>query len=67
MKEIDIKKRLAENWFSYLQLEICNQFQKLENTSKGIKKSKFVKRKWRKKGQQRRRRYIISFIRWIYF
>jgi coproporphyrinogen III oxidase len=49
MKEIDIKKRLAENWFSYLQLEICNQFQKLENTSKGIKKSKFVKRKWRKK------------------
>ena len=27
MKEIDIKKRLAENWFSYLQLEICNQFQ----------------------------------------
>ncbi len=48
MKEIDIKKRLAENWFSYLQLEICNQFQKLENSSKGIKKSTFVKREWRK-------------------
>ena len=52
MKEIDIKKRLAENWFSYLQLEICNQFQKLENTSKGIKKSTFVKRKWRKKNNK---------------
>ena len=44
MKKIDIKKRLAENWFSYLQIEICNQFQRLQNSSKGIKKSTFVKK-----------------------
>ena len=46
MEDIDIKKKLAANWFVFLQNEICNQFEILERSKKNIKAKKFKKRKW---------------------
>ncbi len=47
MEKIEIKKYLVENWFNYLQLQICKSFEDLE--SKLSKKSKkFIKRSWNK-------------------
>ena len=40
----DYRKKLADNWFSYLQIQICKSFELLENN-----KSKFYKRDWYKK------------------
>ncbi len=48
MKSIDIKKSLVDNWFNYLQLQICEEFEKLENHSTG-KIKKFEERVWKKK------------------
>ena len=47
MLEIEIKKKLADNWFNYLQLEICQQFENLEKNF-GTKTKKFIKRNWEK-------------------
>ncbi len=38
------RKKMADNWFSYLQIQICKSFEILEN-----KKFKFSKRNWYKK------------------
>ena len=38
------RKKMADNWFSYLQIQICKSFELLENN-----KSKFSKRNWYKK------------------
>ena len=40
----DYKKKMADNWFSYLQIQICKSFELLEKN-----KSKFFKRDWYKK------------------
>ena len=40
----DYKKKMADNWFSYLQSQICKEFESLENN-----KIRFIKRDWRKK------------------
>ena len=40
----DLKKKKTDDWFSYLQIQICKSFELLENN-----KSKFTKRKWCKK------------------
>ncbi len=40
----DYKKKIADNWFSYLQMQICKSFELLEKN-----KSKFSKRDWYKK------------------
>jgi coproporphyrinogen III oxidase len=40
----DYRKKIADSWFSYLQIQICKSFELLENS-----KSKFSKRKWFKK------------------
>ena len=40
----DYRKKMTDNWFSYLQGQICKEFEFLEN-----KKFKFSKRNWRKK------------------
>ena len=40
----DFRKKMADNWFSYLQMQICKSFELLENN-----KSKFSKRDWHKK------------------
>tara|TARA_B100000963_G_scaffold359304_1_gene386286 strand:- start:13450 stop:14274 length:825 start_codon:yes stop_codon:yes gene_type:complete len=44
MKNFDYKKKMANSWFSYLQNQICNEFEKIENNKK-----KFSKRHWSKK------------------
>ncbi len=46
MINIEIKKKFAESWFSYLQNQICKEFEFLE---KG--KKKFIKRDWNKKNK----------------
>ena len=38
------KKKMVDSWFSYLQNQICKEFEYLENN-----KTKFHKRKWNKK------------------
>ena len=51
-KLMEIKKRLAGDWFKLLQTEMVNQFQLLENeiSKKNKKQTKyFVKRQWKKK------------------
>ena len=50
MNETKIKQKLADNWFGYLQLEICRQFESLENLSPGGSK-KFVRRSWKKENE----------------
>ncbi len=47
MKDLYIKKKLVNNWFNYLQLEICQQFGNLEKKF-GNKTKKFIKRNWEK-------------------
>ena len=44
MIKSDFKKKMADSWFSYLQTQICKEFELLEN-----KKIKFSKREWKKK------------------
>ena len=44
MIKSDFKKKMADSWFSYLQTQICKEFELLEN-----KKIKFSKRDWKKK------------------
>ena len=39
----DFKKKMADSWFSYLQSQICKEFEYLEKN-----KIKFVKRNWKK-------------------
>jgi coproporphyrinogen III oxidase len=48
-KLIEIKKKLANDWFKFLQKEMINQFQLLENGAGKKKKKKFFKRQWEKK------------------
>ena len=40
----DFKKKMADSWFSYLQIQICKEFEYLEKI-----KIKFSKRNWSKK------------------
>ena len=52
---IKIKKKIASDWFKFLQSEIINQFQLLENENckKNKKKIKvFVKKKWSKNNKK---------------
>ncbi len=41
------KKKMADSWFSYLQIQICKEFENLENN-----KVKFVKRDWHKRKKE---------------
>ena len=41
------RKKNADRWFSYLQTQICKEFEYLENN-----KIKFVKRNWFKKNSR---------------
>jgi len=48
---IEIKKKLASDWFKFLQDKIINEFQLLENEMEKkdkIKKKYFIKKKWKK-------------------
>ena len=44
MISTDFKKKMADSWFSHLQIQICKSFELLENN-----KFKFSKRVWCKK------------------
>ena len=44
MMSSDYKKRMADNWFGYLQIQICKEFESLEKGGR-----KFIKRNWKKK------------------
>ncbi len=46
MIKSDFKKKMADSWFSYLQTQICKEFEILEEGQK-----KFIKRKWKKKNK----------------
>ena len=48
MTNTEIKKSLVNNWFDYLQLQICGEFENLENSLNG-KSKRFGKRVWKKK------------------
>ena len=39
----NFRKKMADNWFEYLQSQICKEFEFLENN-----KFKFSERKWKK-------------------
>ena len=39
----DFKKKMTDSWFSYLQSQICKEFEYLEDN-----KVKFTKRDWNK-------------------
>jgi len=43
MINLDLRKKMADSWFSYLQNQICKEFEYLENN-----KIKFSKRNWSK-------------------
>ena len=38
---INLKKKIVDSWFSYLQSQICKEFQILDNGGK-----KFTKKTW---------------------
>ena len=40
----EFRKKMADSWFSYLQMQICKSFEQLENN-----KLQFTKREWHKK------------------
>ncbi len=48
--DIEDKKIFADKWFSYLQSQICNHFEKLEKDTKSFKK--FVSKNWYKKSNK---------------
>ena len=45
--DIEDKKIYSEKWFSYLQSQICNNFEKIEKSAKSLKK--FISTDWKKK------------------
>jgi len=47
MKDFEFRKNIADSWFSYLQEQICKEFEIVEK-----KRKKFVKRGWFKKNKK---------------
>tara|TARA_A100001015_G_scaffold281321_1_gene344474 strand:+ start:3366 stop:4202 length:837 start_codon:yes stop_codon:yes gene_type:complete len=47
MIKLSIKKKLVDNWFNYLQFQICSQFEFIEKKY-SRKNQKFSKREWKK-------------------
>ena len=46
MKDSEFKKKITDSWFSYLQTQICKEFENLE------KKKKFIKRQRNKNNKK---------------
>ena len=44
---LEVKKLYSDKWFSYLQAQICNQFEEIEKNAKSSKK--FISTNWFKK------------------
>ena len=40
--DIEIKKKLTSSWFSFLQNEICNLFESIENQKSNNNCKKFI-------------------------
>ncbi len=55
MKNSEYRKKMADSWFSYLQTQICKEFEVIE---KG--KKKFVKRNWYKKKEGGGTSFLLS-------
>jgi len=52
MNDIELKKKIVNSWFVFLQAQIREQFETIEkNISKTRKTKKFTKRFWRKTGE----------------
>ena len=51
MQDIEIKKKLVDSWFEYLQIEICKKFESYENNFPN-KNNFFRKREWSKKNSE---------------
>ena len=47
----EYKKKFADNWFNYLQSQICKEFERLEKMSSG-KQNKFIRRDWYKENKR---------------
>ncbi len=47
MNNSNYRKEITESWFSYLQNQICKEFERIEN-----RKKKFIKREWKKKNKK---------------
>ena len=47
MKNIEFRKEIADSWFSYLQNQICKEFEILEKSNR-----KFIKRDWSKQNKK---------------
>ena len=48
MNKSDFRKKITDSWFSYLQSQICKEFEVLEGS-----KFKFKRRDWNKKNNYR--------------
>ena len=47
MIDVNLKKKITDSWFSYLQAQICKEFENIENNKK-----RFKKRVWFKKNNK---------------
>ena len=47
--DLEDKKSYADKWFSYLQTQICNQFELIEKKAQSQKK--FISNDWYKKSK----------------
>ena len=47
MSKSDFRKKITDSWFSYLQSQICKEFEVLEGS-----KLKFKRRDWNKKNRK---------------
>ena len=50
----NFRKKMADSWFSYLQIQICKSFELLENN-----KLQFTKRDWQKNNLKRVVEHLI--------
>ena len=49
-QEIELKKKLASDWFVSLRNEICETFETIENSSSNDKKISFQRKEWEREG-----------------
>jgi len=49
-QEIELKKKLASDWFISLRNEICETFETIENSSSNDKKISFQRKEWEREG-----------------
>ena len=52
----NFRKKMADSWFSYLQSQICKEFEFLENN-----KFKFSRRDWKKEKKKKVEELLIFY------